>query len=899
MGSEILTQFLNRTDRLASQAPWGSPCPIEVNGNLDELLDAHLGRGTAEATYLPARGAPKACPVTRLGTYAPDLEGRTRWLCFDLDGPEHSEGLKDPLALARDLLSRLSELHVPAHLEKSGGGRGWHVWVLLTESMPASMVRRLAFAILPERVELASGEMALVTSGRGVEVFPKQDRVKPANEAEPAGMGSMVWLPLWGGAEPGCGLFHKEVHGLHVPYKPESLERADPAVVSQFLESLPAPKQPEPEERSESSDLWRVWRRDALARLPLESVYGELLTGKKQSPGWLECRDPESPSGDRDPSACVADGTGRAERGAFKSFRVDGRPLSVFDFLQRHRGARDFIEAARWVSEWSGVALPPSKSRQLKAKLEQTLASMDRDELEIVELLEAAGVDPTAMHVQKVAGQALRDAGYDLKKIHRGARRWTRGASADHQRGASDAPRTERGASADHQRGASAHDIARVPEDGDPESEGQLAKVIEFKRPTVPGLLKISLDPYGRVNLDINSNGTPEYNVSVMDKIVLHDALYGGKLTRNEIDLNVYFDGQIAPESFVHRVRSEVTERYGFTKVVPKQDVNDAILSAAEANTFNPLRRYLEDLRWDGIKRIERIPEVLGVRDEDLELATIYTRRWFVGAIARALRPGCQLDTVFCLLGNQGAFKSSFFRILGGDFFADTFLDIQNMKDTYLQLHGAWIYELAEMESVYQKADAGKMRQLITSQTDRFRAPYERGVRPHKRYCVMVGTSNRPDLLSDPEGNRRFWVLRVGDRIDKERVLRERDMLWAEARAIFESGERWWLTDHEEALRRSSNARFEVERPGVDLFLTAIAEIEASPGFDGTLTMNELLAKAGFESDPRAGFVLGYSRPKPTMGQQRDAGHALRKAGYERKPSRNLGEATIWVRADP
>ena len=41
----VTDYFLNRTDRLANLAPWGKPCPIESNGSLDEIINAHLGEG--------------------------------------------------------------------------------------------------------------------------------------------------------------------------------------------------------------------------------------------------------------------------------------------------------------------------------------------------------------------------------------------------------------------------------------------------------------------------------------------------------------------------------------------------------------------------------------------------------------------------------------------------------------------------------------------------------------------------------------------------------------------------------------------------------------------------------------------------------------------------------------
>ena len=104
------------------------------------------------------------------------------------------------------------------------------------------------------------------------------------------------------------------------------------------------------------SPAWQEWRRLAVAHLPLERIYGQWLTGEERA-GWLQCRDPHSESGDKNPSAGVADGTRDAERGAFHSFRT-GQTLSVFDFLLDVGQAADMKAAVQLVAELSGIPKP-------------------------------------------------------------------------------------------------------------------------------------------------------------------------------------------------------------------------------------------------------------------------------------------------------------------------------------------------------------------------------------------------------------------------------------------------------------------------------------------------------------------------------------------------------------
>ena len=72
------------------------------------------------------------------------------------------------------------------------------------------------------------------------------------------------------------------------------------------------------------------------------------------------------------------------------------------------------------------------------------------------------------------------------------------------------------------------------------------------------------------------------------------------------------------------------------------------------------------------------------------------------------------------------------------------------------------------------------------------------------RRCVFIGTTNSKQPLSDPEGNRRFWVVSVGT-VNTAGLEQVRDQVWAEALVAFESGEQWWLTT-EEAVRAKSEA---------------------------------------------------------------------------------------------
>jgi predicted P-loop ATPase len=218
--------------------------------------------------------------------------------------------------------------------------------------------------------------------------------------------------------------------------------------------------------------------------------------------------------------------------------------------------------------------------------------------------------------------------------------------------------------------------------------------------------------------------------------------------------------------------------------------VGRAVEATARKNQHDPLRDYLCGLEHDGKKRLDRwAVDLLGVAD------TPFARdagvRFLIAAVARALRPGCQVDSALVLEGAQGCGKSSAVRILSRGFFSDDIPDLSNGKESAVSLSGAWFVELAELEGL-KRADIAKTKAFITRRFDRFRPPYGKHVEEFPRRCVFVATTNESSYLLDETGNRRFWPLTCGA-VKLDALERNADQLWAEAVAAFNAGTHWHL----------------------------------------------------------------------------------------------------------
>jgi predicted P-loop ATPase len=241
-----------------------------------------------------------------------------------------------------------------------------------------------------------------------------------------------------------------------------------------------------------------------------------------------------------------------------------------------------------------------------------------------------------------------------------------------------------------------------------------------------------------------------------------------------------------------------------------RQQVYDQI--DALAPQFDPLKSFLAGCQWDGVKRInEFLVNLFGC--EDTPQARLYSRKWLIGLVARALKPGCKMDTVLVLQGAQGLGKSTALRLLTEPWFSDSKMIIGD-KDSMLAGSRFWCHEFAELASL-KRADLETMKAFFTSTVDSFRPPYGRATVQKPRRCVYVATTNEDEFLTDPTGARRFWTVKVIHPIDFEAIRRTREQLLAEAVAAFSAGEVWWLdTEAERALQRDSAAEHQIEDNG-------------------------------------------------------------------------------------
>jgi hypothetical protein len=235
------------------------------------------------------------------------------------------------------------------------------------------------------------------------------------------------------------------------------------------------------------------------------------------------------------------------------------------------------------------------------------------------------------------------------------------------------------------------------------------------------------------------------------------------------------------------RLAAEWLQKQGV--LVSVEVAGQAVQTAARDRPFHPVKTYLQSLHWDGVERISSwLSTYLGA--EDTEYSRAVGSRWLISAIARVFRPGAKADCCLILEGPQGIRKSTALRTLAGDYFTDELADLGS-KDAAMQIRGVWIIELSELDSL-SHSEVARIKAFMSRTTGRFRPPYGMRLVESPRQCVFAGSVNHSTYLRDETGGRRFWPIACG-RIDVDALARDRDRLWAEAKARFESGAVWWL----------------------------------------------------------------------------------------------------------
>ena len=202
-------------------------------------------------------------------------------------------------------------------------------------------------------------------------------------------------------------------------------------------------------------------------------------------------------------------------------------------------------------------------------------------------------------------------------------------------------------------------------------------------------------------------------------------------------------------------------------ELTSEKKITAALSIVANENCYHPIQDVLNSLVWDGTPRIRScLHHFLGADESDYVEEML--KHFLLGAIRRVFRPGSKYEEMLCLVGGQGAGKSTFFRLLAirDEWFSD---DLKKLDDdrVFQKLQGHWIIEMSEMLATSSAKSIEEIRSFISRQKETYRAG-------NRRFLpIMIYSENAEVHILEDEDASRAYLLQV----------------WAEAMTIYRSGQ--------------------------------------------------------------------------------------------------------------
>jgi len=295
-----------------------------------------------------------------------------------------------------------------------------------------------------------------------------------------------------------------------------------------------------------------------------------------------------------------------------------------------------------------------------------------------------------------------------------------------------------------------------------------------------------------------------------------------GRLAFNKLKRQLELDGE---PTNVDDLRINMALRYNLQ--VSQADCGPILYHIAQKTAYSPVAHYLDQAasqHGPDDALLDNLAETfLGTASP---LHRVYLRKTLISAVARAMQPGCKVDTVCILNGPQGWGKSSFWRILAGEPWFDDTMGSGSEKDERLKLHKFWLIEWAELEAVFRRRDISAVKAFITCQTDHVRRPYGKDEEELPRPSIIVGTTNMSEFLADTTGNRRFWVVPLCRPVPLQQLALDRDRIWAAAVHAYRSGEQWTLPPELQSIAEEDVAAYGTTDPWEDFVMDYATPLE-------------------------------------------------------------------------
>ena len=281
---------------------------------------------------------------------------------------------------------------------------------------------------------------------------------------------------------------------------------------------------------------------------------------------------------------------------------------------------------------------------------------------------------------------------------------------------------------------------------------------------------------------------------------------------------------------------------------VNKQDIYN-IIESDYVPLFNPFTEYLSTLQSvesvrsvcqnkspsvgekDYIRELAQTVRVKGGEQEQM-LWHLYLKKWLVGMVASWISDDVVNNVILVLIGEQGAYKTTWFNYLLPPPLKQYFYTKTNAnrmsKDDILTLAQYALVCCEELDTM-RPAELNQLKAAVTMPSIDERAAYAHYHEHRKHIASFCGTGNNTQFLSDPTGNRRWLPFEVESIVSPRDHPFHYEGIYSQALALYKSGFQYWFTKEEIQELNRHNRQFEtphLERELVSLYFRVPKEGE-------------------------------------------------------------------------
>ena len=238
------------------------------------------------------------------------------------------------------------------------------------------------------------------------------------------------------------------------------------------------------------------------------------------------------------------------------------------------------------------------------------------------------------------------------------------------------------------------------------------------------------------------------------------------------------------------------------------------MLSAEADERFVKFERFVFKKDYDYIRDLANTVRVKGGEQEQT-IWYHYLKKWLVAMVASWLSDDVVNNVILVLIGEQGAYKTTWFNYLLPPELKQYFYTKTNAnrmsKDDLLTLAQYGLVCCEELDTM-RPTELNQLKAAVTMSSIDERAAYARYHEHRKHIASFCGTGNNTQFLSDPTGNRRWLPFEVESIVSPREHPFNYEGIYAQALSLYKSGFVYWFTKDEIQELNRHNKQFETPR---------------------------------------------------------------------------------------